>query len=63
MLKYGKRIYKMIEKYNNSKKDHSKKVYVPPSIQEIGLISKKTKTNAIANSNDNPSGAVLTKGS
>ena len=48
---------------NNSKKDHSKKVYVQPSIQKIGLISEKTKTNDAANSNDNPSGTILTKGS
>ena len=52
-----------MNKIYNDKKDHSKKVYVQPSIQEIGLISEKTKTNANANSNDNPSGAVLTKGS
>ena len=53
-----------MRKTHNSKNDHSKKVYVQPSIQEIGSISKQTKTNNNANSRDNASfGTVVEKGS
>ena len=52
-----------MRKTHNSKNDHSKKVYVQPSIQEIGLISKKTKTNQQANSRDNVGGTTVEKGS
>lgn len=44
-------------------KDNSKKVYIQPSIQKLGLISEKTKTNQQASSRDNVGAAVVEKGS
>ena len=42
----------MRKTYNN-KKDHSKKIYVQPSIQKLGLILDKTKTNGATMAHDN----------
>ena len=51
MIIYYKRI--KMRKIYNSKKDHQKKVYVQPSIQEIGLILDKTKANGRNVNKDN----------